>query len=120
MTHEIHYALLVIAAALALTWPMGCSMETARRITPPAAAVGCAALDVVTTVVGREAYDLEEANPLMRNYGVFVGAKVGLFAGLYIWNRWVSQLSPGFWWGAAAGNCGIAIWNATQIAREAN
>lgn len=70
---------------------------------------------MVTTVVGREVYGLREANPLMENYGVLIGSKLGAFVLIYTADRWIAPVPAWAWYGVAAMNCGIAGWNTAQI-----
>jgi hypothetical protein len=114
-----------LLAVAVMLWILssGCSLEAARgavtRVAPPAAAAACMGADVATTAIGREVYGLREANPLLQHYAALAGAKLGLFALLYGTDRWVTPVPAWWWWGVAAGNCGVAGWNAAQIIREA-
>ena len=93
----------------------GCS--TLKAITPPAAAALCMSADVATSIIGREAYGLREANPLMQNYGVLIGSKLGAFALIYAADRWIAPVPAWTWYTVAGMNCGVAGWNVAQVSQ---
>ena len=103
-----------LQGALVLLLLAGCS--TLKEIAPETTALACMGADVATTVVGREAYGLREANPLVKNYAVLVGSKIGVYLLVKAVDRWVTPVSAWTWYGVAIGNCGIATWNGAQIA----
>ena len=105
-------------ATVVATLLTGCSLGTIRSNAPMASAIACMSADVVTTAIGREAYDLREANPIVENYAVLVGSKVGAVVLIYGVNRWLMPVSPWTWYGAAGTNCAVAGWNVAAMANR--
>ena len=108
MTHVIAYAAIIGVVT---------SCATLKSVAPAAAAALCMSADVATSIIGREAYGLREANPLMSNYGVLIGSKLGAFALIYAADRWIAPVPTWTWLAISTTNCGAAGWNIAQMAR---
>ena len=105
-------------AAVVATLLAGCSLGTLRANAPMASAIACMSADVATTAIGREAYGIREANPLVENYAVLVGSKVGAVVLIYGVNRWITPVSPWTWYGVAGMNCAVAGYNVSLMANR--